>query len=110
MPVASYQRTSTSRSTPGRSLTRSTLRPEVPQDDDGLLALLDRSTLDGAHEVILAIERTRLASKSEAFLARDLRDGPAWREIAAEDAVIRRSIGAGQTLRTIALTASGPSP
>ena len=110
MPVASCQRASTSRRKIGRSLTRSTLRPEVPQDDDSLLALPDRPTLDCAHEIILAIERTGLSSEAETFLARDLRNGPTWREITTEDAVIHRSIGAGQTLRTNALTASGPSP
>lgn len=87
MPVVSCQHTSSRRRT-GRSLTRSTLRPEVPQNDDGLFAFLDRSTLDRAHKIVFGIERARLTSESKAFLARDFCDSPAWCEIAAEDPII----------------------
>lgn len=66
--------------------TRTALRPEIPEDDDRLLALLDRAALDRSDEVVLGVERARLAGEAQPLLACDLGDCAAGREVAAQDA------------------------
>ena len=70
------------------------LGAEVAEDDDRLLALLDRAGLDGVHEVLFAVEGAGLAGEAEALLAGDLGDSAAGGEVAAEysaDVVRRQS-------------------
>lgn len=59
--------------------TGATLGAEVPQNHNGLLTALDRPALDRREKVLLRVERARLASETEALLARYLRDGTARR-------------------------------
>ena len=54
---------------------RTALRPAVANDDDRLLALLDRARLDSSDQVGLVVKAARRALELEALLAGDLRDG-----------------------------------
>ena len=110
MPVASYQYTSISRSTTGRSLTRATLRPEVPQDDDGLLALLDRPTLDSLDERGFFVEHTSFAREFQTLLASDLGHCAAWCEVSFEDPEYHARVSADETRATGYGTLYGRSP
>jgi hypothetical protein len=45
-------------------LTRTSLRAEIPKDDDRFFTLFDRPAFDGLDEIVLCVERPCLASKS----------------------------------------------
>ena len=67
---------------------RSTLRSEVPQDDDGLFPLLDRLGLDRVDDVVLVVKHARLAAEGQPFLTRNFRDATARGDVALEDAEV----------------------
>ena len=67
--------------------TRSTLGAKVAENDNGLFALLDRTTLYSSDKLVLRVERASLASEAKTLLAGDFCDSAAWREIALQDTV-----------------------
>ncbi|CRK45441.1 hypothetical protein BN1723_006607 [Verticillium longisporum] len=64
----------------------------APDDDDRLFALFNVAGLERGDEVVLVVVDARLAREDEALLARDLADGAAGRELAAQDLNVARRL------------------
>jgi hypothetical protein len=73
-----------------RLLTRSTLGPQVSEDNYGLLSLLDTTALDGFHKVGFLVESSTLSGKLETFLSSDLGDGSERCQITLQDSVEKK--------------------
>lgn len=63
----------------------SSLRSEVPKNDDSLLALLESATFDGLDEFLFDIEDASLSSKLETLLAGDLGNRSPRGEVTSQD-------------------------
>lgn len=64
---------------------RSSHWPEVPQNNDDLLSLLERSRLNGLDEVVLDVEGSSLSDEVKSLLSGDLRDGSSRSEVTSKD-------------------------
>jgi hypothetical protein len=73
-----------------RLLTRSTLGPQVSEDNYGLLSLLDTTALDGFHKVGFLVESSTLSGKLETFLSSDFGDGSERCQITLQDSVEKK--------------------
>lgn len=65
--------------------TRTTLGTLVTDDNDSLLALLERTTLDGLNETILTVEDSGLAGELSTFLTSDLGNTATRGNLAVKD-------------------------
>ena len=68
-------------------LTGSTLRAQVPQDGDSLLALLDATALNGLDEVALLVECSAFSRELESLLSSDLGHGSTGSQVTLEDSI-----------------------
>lgn len=67
--------------------TGTTFGTKITEHDDGFFTFLDGARFDGFNEIIFSVKCTGAASKTKAFLARDLCHGTARSEIAFQDPV-----------------------
>ena len=72
------------------------LRSEIPENDDRLLALLDRAALDRTDKVILGVKGTCFTSETEALFSSDLRDGAPRRQVSFQDPAWRTPLSASR--------------
>ena len=69
--------------------TWTTLRTKVSENDNGLLSLFDRSSLDGLHESLLSIKDSTCSLEVQTLLSGDLGDGTARSQVSSKDSIVQ---------------------
>ena len=69
-------------------LTWTTLRTKVSKNNNGLLSLLDRTSLDGLHESLLSVKDSTCTLEVQTLLAGDLGNGTARSQVTSKDSAV----------------------
>ena len=77
-------------------LTWTTLRTQIPQNDDSLFALFDGTRFHSLDEIILAVEGTCFTHERQPFFSCDFGDSPPRSEISFKNSERRRELNINQ--------------